>query len=254
LDLQLQGRVALVTGASRGIGLAVAEELLREGVAVLGTSRTTPPTRDGLEHLAVDMQEPAASEQAVKACVDRFGRLDVVVNNVGSARIGTGFASESDETWATFWQLNFMSAVRTSKAALPHLTKSGGVIVNVSSINGAMPDSGIYSYSATKAAMDNLTVGLAREYARYGVRVVGVAPGPTSTPLWLGEYGAAAQASALGAGEPEAIVAEAEREIPMGRFSTPQEIAAAIAFLASPRAGTITGTTLRIDGGLTPTV
>jgi NAD(P)-dependent dehydrogenase (short-subunit alcohol dehydrogenase family) len=254
MDLQLQDRAALVTGVSRGIGLAVADELIAEGMRVLGTSRTAPPDREGLEHVAIDMTDQSAGEQAVDTCIERFGRLDVLVNNVGSAKIGTGFESESDADWETFWQLNFMSSVRTSRSALPHLVKNGGVIVNISSVNGELPESGIYSYSATKAAMNNLTVGLAREYAGRGVRVVGIAPGPVSTPLWLGDYGAAAQASALGAGDPADIVAETERAIPMGRFSTAEEIAAAVAFLASPRAGSITGTTLRIDGGLTPTV
>jgi NAD(P)-dependent dehydrogenase (short-subunit alcohol dehydrogenase family) len=254
MDLQLQDRAALVTGVSRGIGLAVADELIAEGMRVLGTSRTAPPDREGLEHVAIDMTDQSAGEQAVDTCIERFGRLDVLVNNVGSAKIGTGFESESDADWETFWQLNFMSSVRTSRSALPHLVKDGGVIVNISSVNGELPESGIYSYSATKAAMNNLTVGLAREYAGRGVRVVGIAPGPVSTPLWLGDYGAAAQASALGAGDPADIVAETERAIPMGRFSTAEEIAAAVAFLARPRAGSITGTTLRIDGGLTPTV
>jgi NAD(P)-dependent dehydrogenase (short-subunit alcohol dehydrogenase family) len=254
VDLGLSGKVALVTGVSKGIGQAVAEELLREGMQVLGTSRSAPPPRDGLEHVVIDMQEPSSGERSVAACLERFGRLDVVVNNVGSGRIGTGFAGESDDVWAKFWELNFMSAVRTSRSALPHLCETNGVIVNVSSLNGDMPESGIYSYSATKAAMNNLTVGLAREYAGRGVRVVGVAPGPVSTPLWLGPEGVAAQASALGAGEPEAIVAQTEQEIPIGRFSTAEEIAAAVAFLASPRAGSVTGTTLRIDGGLTPTI
>jgi NAD(P)-dependent dehydrogenase (short-subunit alcohol dehydrogenase family) len=254
MDLALRGRVALVTGVSRGIGLAVADRLLAEGLRVFGTSRSQPPARDGLEHLTIDMQDPPAGARAVSACLNRFGQLDVLVNNVGSGRIGTGFDSESDEQWATYWGLNFMSVVRTSRAALPHLVDSGGVIVNISSVNGDMPESGIYSYSASKAAMNNLTVGLAREYAARGVRVVGVAPGPVATPLWLGDYGVAAQASALGAGKPEDIIAAAERAIPLGRFSTPEEIAAAVAFLASPVAGSITGTTLRIDGGLTPTI
>jgi NAD(P)-dependent dehydrogenase (short-subunit alcohol dehydrogenase family) len=133
------------------------------------------------------------------------------------------------------------------------LTTDGGVIVNVSSINGRMPEAGIYAYSATKAAMNNLTVNLARECAGRGVRVVGVAPGPVDTPLWLGPQGVAAQASALGAGDAESIIASARKSVPIGRFSTAEEVADVIAFLASPRAGSITGTTVTIDGGITPT-
>jgi NAD(P)-dependent dehydrogenase (short-subunit alcohol dehydrogenase family) len=102
--------------------------------------------------------------------------------------------------------------------------------------------------------MDNITTNLSKEFARQGVRVVGVAPGPVSTPLWLGPNGAAAQISAMGAGEAADIIEAAEGDIPIGRFATPEEIAAAIVFLASPKSGSTTGTTLRVDGGLTPTV
>jgi NAD(P)-dependent dehydrogenase (short-subunit alcohol dehydrogenase family) len=253
MDLGLSGKVALVTGVSYGIGAATADAFILEGAQVLGTSRSVPRPREGLVHVSLDMSETDAGNEAVAACLERFGRLDVLVNNVGSGRIGTGFADESDEIWQKFWELNFMSAVRTARAALPSLTGEGGVIVNVSSINGRLPEAGIYAYSATKAAMNNLTVNLARECAGRGVRVVGVAPGPVDTPLWLGPQGVAAQASALGAGDAESIIAGARKSVPIGRFSTAEEIAALIAFLASARAGSITGTTVAIDGGLTPT-
>jgi NAD(P)-dependent dehydrogenase (short-subunit alcohol dehydrogenase family) len=253
MDLELAGKTALITGVSYGIGAATAEAFLREGAQVFGVSRSAPEPRAGLVHAAIDMSAEDAGEKAVNACVEEFGRLDVAVNNVGSGRIGTGFVNESDEIWRQFWELNFMSAVRTARAALPFLTTSGGVIVNVSSINGHLPEAGIYSYSASKAAMNNVTVNLAREYAGRGVRVVGVAPGPVDTPLWLGPHGVAAQASALGAGDADAIVAGARKGVPIGRFSSPEEVADLIVFLASPRAGSITGTTVVIDGGLTPT-
>lgn len=253
MDLGLQGKVALVTGVSQGIGLATAVSLLAEGAKVLGTSRSAPPPLEGMVHLAVDMAGPEAGDRAVAAAVDRFGQLDIVVNNVGSARIGTGFVSESDADWHEFLELNLMSMVRTTRSALSHLAARGGVVVNVSSINGHLPSTGIYSYGATKAAMDNLTVALSQEYAPQGVRVVGVAPGPVETPLWLGPTGVAAMASALSGEDPKAIVAEAIRGIPLGRFSSAQEVGDLITFLASPRAGSITGTTVTVDGGITPT-
>jgi NAD(P)-dependent dehydrogenase (short-subunit alcohol dehydrogenase family) len=253
MDLGLANKVALITGVSYGIGAATADALIGEGMRVFGTSRTAPGPRTGLAHASIDMSASDAGGEAVAACVEKFGRLDVVVNNVGSGHIGTGFADESDETWRRFWELNFMSAVRTARAALPLLLNNSGVIANVSSINGRLPESGIYSYSASKAAMNNLTVNLAREYAARGVRVVGVAPGPVDTPLWLGPDGVAAQASALGAGDPGSIIAAARRDVPIGRFSSAEEVADLIAFLVSPRAGSITGTTVAIDGGITPT-
>jgi len=253
MDLGLSERVALVTGVSYGIGAAAAHALVLEGAQVFGISRSAPQPRDGLVHMSLDMSGADAGNQAVAACLEQFGRLDVLVNNVGSGRIGTGFADESDEIWKEYWELNFMSAVRTARAALPALTANRGVIVNVSSINGRLPEAGIYAYSASKAAMNNLTVNLAREVAGRGVRVVGVAPGPVDTPLWLGPHGVAAQASALGAGDAESIIAGARKSVPIGRFSKAEEVGDLIAFLASPRAGSITGTTVTIDGGITPT-
>ena len=253
MDLGLAGKVALVTGVSQGIGLACAASLIAEGARVLGTSRSAPPVVDGLAHVALDMTEPDAAEQSVAETLDRFGSLDILVNNVGIGRLTEGFAAESDQHWAEFLEVNLMTAVRTTRAALPHLL-NGGVVVNISSINGHLPSPSIYAYSATKAAMNNLTVGLSQEYARQGVRVVGVAPGPVSTPLWLGPSGAAASIAARTGADQQKVVDEVSAEIPVGRFTTPEEVGDLVAFLASARAGTITGSTIRIDGGITPSV
>jgi NAD(P)-dependent dehydrogenase (short-subunit alcohol dehydrogenase family) len=254
MDLGLQGKVALVTGVSQGIGLACATSLLAEGARVLGTSRSAPPAVDGLTHLQLDMTSPGAAERAVAETVARMGAVDVLVNNVGGGRLSTGFADESDADWAEVLELNLMTAIRTTRAALPHLVERGGVVVNVSSVNGHLPSTSIYAYSAGKAAMDNLTVGLSQEFARHGVRVVGVAPGPVSTPLWLGPTGVAATVALRTGSDPQTVVDETIVEIPIGRFTTPEEVGDLVAFLASARAGTITGTTIRIDGGITPAV
>jgi NAD(P)-dependent dehydrogenase (short-subunit alcohol dehydrogenase family) len=254
VDLGLEGRVALVTGVSQGIGLACATSLLAEGARVLGTSRTAPPAVDGLTHLELDMLEPGASERAVAETVAQLGRLNILVNNVGGGQISTGFADESDADWANGLELNLMTAIRTTRAAVPHLVEDGGVVVNVSSVNGHLPSTSIYTYSAGKAAMNSLTVGLSQEFARQGVRVVGVAPGPVNTPLWLGPMGVAAVVAERTGSDPQKVVDEAIAEIPIGRFTTAEEVGDLVAFLASARAGTITGTTVRIDGGITPGV
>jgi hypothetical protein len=117
-------------------------------------ARTAPPGRDQIAHLRLDMREAGAGDRAVAACLDRHGRLDVLVNNVGSGRIVTGFTGEPDKSWQKFWELNFMSAVRTTRSALPHLMRERGVVINVSSINRHLPYPDLYSYNASEAAMD----------------------------------------------------------------------------------------------------
>ena len=254
MDLGLAGRVALVTGVSQGIGLACATSLLAEGAVVVGTSRSVPPATHGLTHLQLDMTDLGAPERAVTETVAHAGSLDILVNNVGSGKLWTGFADEPETEWREVFELNLMAAVRTTRAALPHLVDSGGVVVNVSSINGHLPATSIYSYSAFKAALDNFTVGLSQEFAPQGVRVLGVAPGPVETRMWLGPAGVAAVVGERTGKEPQTVVEETAARIPIRRLTTAEEVADLVVFLASSRAGAITGTTIRIDGGLTPTV
>jgi NAD(P)-dependent dehydrogenase (short-subunit alcohol dehydrogenase family) len=252
VDLGLEGKAALVTGVSQGIGLACAISLLTEGARVLGTSRSAAPEVERLTNLRLDMTEPGAAERAVDETVDRFGSLDILVNNVGGARLWAGFAEEPDEHWAELFELNLMTAIRTTRAALPHLVEGGGVVVNVSSINGHLPSTSIYAYSAGKAALDSFTVGLSMEFAPAGVRVLGVAPGPVSTQMWLGPEGVAAVLAQRTGKDPQTVVDEAISGIPIRRLTTAEEVGDLVAFLASVRAGAITGTTVQIDGGLTP--
>jgi NAD(P)-dependent dehydrogenase (short-subunit alcohol dehydrogenase family) len=254
VDLGLDGKVALITGISQGIGLACATSLLAEGAQVLGTSRTGPSGRAGFEHLQVDMTDPGAAERAVEETVERLGSLDILINNVGSGRLSTGFADEPDASWDEIHELNLMATIRTTRAALPHLVDGGGVVVNISSVNGHLPSTSIYAYSAGKAALDSLTVGLSQEFAPQGVRVVGVAPGPVSTRMWLGPDGVAAVVAERSGKDPETVLEETIAQIPIRRLTAAEEVGDLVAFLASERAGAITGTTVRIDGGITPSV
>jgi NAD(P)-dependent dehydrogenase (short-subunit alcohol dehydrogenase family) len=253
MDLQLGGKVALVTGVSQGIGLAVADTLLGEGMRVVGTSRTVPSTRSGLFHVELDMSETEAGESAVAATLSQFGQLDVVVNNVGGGPFRPGFADQTETDWSETLALSLMSAVRTTRSALAALIRSGGVVVNISSINGHLPATILHPYNAAKAAMNSLTVGLSQEFATQGVRVVGIAPGVVSTQLIMGPGGLIAHLSEFSGREPQTILERLTSQVPIGRLITPQEVADLAAFLASPRAAAITGTTVNIDGGYTPT-
>jgi NAD(P)-dependent dehydrogenase (short-subunit alcohol dehydrogenase family) len=200
------------------------------------------------------MTEPDAGQRAVEGTVGRLGSLDILVNNVGGGRLWTGFVDEPDTHWGELFELNLMAAIRTTRAALPHLVNGGGVVVNVSSINGHLPSTAIYAYSAGKAALDSLTVGLSNEFAPAGVRVLGVAPGPVSTQMWLGPEGAAAVLAERTGKDLQTVVDEVTSEIPIRRLTTAEEVGDLVAFLASARAGAVTGTTVRIDGGLTPSI
>ena len=194
MDLQLTSKVAVVTGASKGIGLAITRALAREGAFVVAGARTVDGLRglDRVTSLAVDLVTAEGPARLVERALGEHGRLDVLVNNVGAVRMRLqGFLGTSDEEFAWSLETNFFSAVRATRAVLPTMLKQGsGSIVNIASVNAFFePDGGVLDYGAAKAALLNLTKSLAQEFGAQGIRVNAVSPGPVSTDLWLGESG-----------------------------------------------------------------
>ena len=258
MDLGLSGRTAIVTGASRGIGLAVTRGLVAEGVRVTAGARKSTAELDELagtgqvQVVQVDLAEPDGPARLVAAAGDR---IDILVNNVGAApaRPG-GFAAITDEDWLASLTLDLMAAVRTIRAALPIMAAAGkGAIVNISSVNASLPDPGVMDYSAAKAALANFSKSLSKEAGRNGIRVNTVSPGPVATDLWLGDHGVAATVSRATGAKPEDVQSQAAHESVTGRFSRPEEVADLVVILASDRLGNVTGADITIDGGLIPT-
>ncbi|MFG2570920.1 SDR family NAD(P)-dependent oxidoreductase [Streptomyces sp. NPDC048567] len=264
MELHLEDKVAVVTGASKGIGLAVVEQLAKEGVKVVAGSRTSTPELDALaaSHdvtiVSVDLSTSAGAEALVQHAVDRHQRLDILVNNVGAAEPRESFLKLSDADWRRIFDVTFFSAVWVSRAALPHLVAAdSGAIVNISSINARLPFPGVVDYSAAKAALTNLNKSLSEEFASQGVRVNAIAPGPVRTPFWTAPGGFAdVTAAAAGTTAKEAIdvVVPESMGITSGRVTEAHEVAALTLFLASPLAANITGTETLIDGGQTKTL
>ena len=266
MDLDLNGRVAVVTGASKGIGLAVTRTLLAEGARVVATSRRSSADLDALDgdllHVAADLMDPSAPAEVIACAVETFGGLDVLVNNAGGPPPGTsmprfGFLGLGDDDWRAMLEFNLLTAVRACRAAIPLLLeRGGGAIVNVSSVHGRQPSKVNVDYGAAKAAMINLTNALAEEFGPRGVRVNGVCPGPVRTPWWTDEGGAADILAAQTGADRETVmttVAPEMMQLTTGRLLDPQEIADAVAYLASPRAASTVGAELVVDGGMIKT-
>jgi NAD(P)-dependent dehydrogenase (short-subunit alcohol dehydrogenase family) len=258
MDLKLTDKVAVVTGANKGIGLAVTEALVAEGALVVAGSRSTE-NLDGLDRviaIPVDLAAPDGPGSLMQRAIDEHGRLDVLVNNVGAVRIRVeGFLGTSDEEFEWAMRMNFFTGLRATRAALgPMIEQGSGAIVNVASVNSFFqPDAATIDYGAAKAAVVNLSKSLAQEFGPNGIRVNCVSPGQVSTDLWLGEHGVAetvAKATGVDADEVREAAASA---IATRRFTTPEEVATLITMLASDRAANITGVNYVIDGGLIKT-
>ncbi len=262
MDLGLTGKVAIVTGASRGIGLAVTRTLVEEGAQVVAGARSVTgdlaslAAAGSVHPVQVDLTTEEGPSRLVDAAVTTYGGLDVLVNNVGGAhpRPG-GFLSVTDAEWTASLAVNLLAAVRTTRLALPHLLeREAATIVSTCSVNAVLPDPLVIDYSAAKAALASFSKSLSKELGPRGVRVNTVSPGPVATDLWLGEDGVARTLARAGGGDPDAIAAQAASGSVTGRFSTPQEVADLVVFLASGRAGNTTGADFVIDGGLVQTL
>ncbi len=242
MDLGLRDSVCLVTGSTSGIGAETAAILRAEGAVVVTTGRSGGD-------VVSDLAKAGEPERVVRETIERHGRLDVLVNNVGGTEIRK-LEDLTDDDWQSSFELNLMSAIRATRAALPGMRERGsGTIVNVSSTAAKRQSMGMPDYSVMKAAMLSFSRLVADLYAKDGIRCNAVTPGPTATGAWMGEGGLADQQ-----GEREQVLAKVAAGRPLGRLAEPEEIAAVVAFLCSPRSSYVTGAAWSADGGTVPII
>ena len=255
VELGLGDRAAIVTGASRGIGRAVAEALVAEGASVLLVARRADVLAEVARDLGpaavacpADLTDPDAATAVVARCQEAFGRVDVLVNNAGEA-VPAPMDTLTEDDWRTGFELTFFAAVRMAQACAPVMRAAGwGRMVHVASVSGREPDPLFAPYSAAKAALLNLSTSLSQAYAADGVLSSCVVPGVTLTELVAGN--AAETAARRGTSVDDVMDRMlAKHRVAAGRFGTPAEVAAAVVFLASEAASWTTGATLEVDGG-----
>jgi NAD(P)-dependent dehydrogenase (short-subunit alcohol dehydrogenase family) len=254
----LTGQTAVVTGGSKGIGLAIVRALAGRGAQVIAGAKESSAELDELARtgqvraVEVDLAAPPGPAVLVAAAGPR---VDILVNNVGAAPARPdGFLSISDQDWLATINLDLMTAVRACRAALPAmLAAESGSIITICSVNARLPDPGVLDYSTAKAGLAAFCKGLSKEVGARGIRVNTISPGPVATDLWLGAGGVAQTVGAATGTAPDDVASQAASQMVTGRFTQPSEVAELVLFLASSGARNITGADFTIDGGLVPT-
>lgn len=255
---ELSGKITLVTGGTKGAGRAIAERLVQAGATVVITARNAPEKESSQLHfIAADLSKAEGTAKVVSEVLSTYGRLDILVNNLGSSTTPAGgFASLTDEAWISTLQANLLAPVRLDRGFLPQMIeRKSGVIIHIASIQGKLPlyDSTL-PYAAAKAGLRNYSKSLSNEVSPKGVRVLTVSPGwinTTASIAWLGEIARNANSTVE---EAQQSVMDALGGIPYGRPAEPEEVAELVGFLVSPRAAYLTGTEYVIDGGTVPTI
>jgi NAD(P)-dependent dehydrogenase (short-subunit alcohol dehydrogenase family) len=264
MEMRLTNKIVVVTGASKGIGLAATRSFIDEGAKVVAVSRKSGAALEelagpALRHVSVDLMNPEAPGQAIAAAVETFGGVDVLVNCAGGPPPGVvlprgSFLDAGDADWRVVFEFNLLAVVRAIRATIPvMLERGGGSIVNVSSTNARQPSPINVDYGVAKAGLTNLGKALSEEFGPRGIRVNTVSPGPVRTPWWTDEGGVADMIAAQAGADREVVMSTMVPEmmgLTTGRMADAQEVADQIVLLASPRSASTTGADVVVDSGM----
>ena len=254
---ELSGKIALVTGGTKGLGKAIADRLAKAGAKVIITARNKPDGTGNMHFISADLSTAAGTDKVITEVLSKFGQLDILINNMGGSDTPAGgFAVLTDENWEKTIHTNLIASVRLDRGLLPQmLARKNGVVIHIASIQGSLPlHESTLPYAAAKAGLINYSKGLSKEVSSKGVRVLTVSPGWIATTTNTGFLERIAENANITIDEARKSVMDALGGIPFGRPAEPEEIAEFVGFLVSPKANYLTGTEYVVDGGTIPTI